>query len=211
MTDDTPHPRWETVIEIAEVVVLAIVAIATAWSGYQGTQWGGKQAVLYGQASTLRFQADAASTLGGQQLVADSAVFNSWLEAYDRGETQLEAAQVRRFSPDYRAAFDAWLKLDPFNDPSAPAGPAYMPGFTNPNLEQAAALNAQASADFAAGTEARETANKYIRNTVLFASVLFFVAVGQRLKVRGVRIAAGALGLTLLLYTLVNLILLPRA
>ena len=71
MTDDAERPRWHMIVEIAEVTVFAIVAIATAWSGYQGTQWGGKQAVLYGEASTLRFAADAASTLGGQELVAD--------------------------------------------------------------------------------------------------------------------------------------------
>lgn len=210
MADRDRHGR-ETIIEIAEVVVLAIVAISTAWSGYQSTQWGGRQTVRYGQASSERFQADAASTLGGQLLVADSAFFTSWLEAHQRGDTQLESLLVRRFSPDYRTAFEAWKKTDPFNDPAAPPGPGYMPGFTNAGLEEAKALNAQASASFAAGTEARATANKYVRATVLLAVVLFFVAVGQRLKVRGVRIAAGAMGLMLLLYAVGTLVALPRA
>ena len=53
-------------LEIIEVVVLAIVAIATAWSGYQATKWDGQQLLVYGQASRDRFQADAASTYGGQ-------------------------------------------------------------------------------------------------------------------------------------------------
>jgi hypothetical protein len=167
--------------------------------------------VLYGQASSERFQADAASTLGGQLLVADSAFFTSWLEAHQRGDTQLEALLVRRFSPDYRSAFEAWKMTDPFTDPSAPPGPGYMPGFTNASLEEAKALNVQASANFAAGTEARATANKYVRDTVLLATVLFFVAIGQRLKVRGVRVAAGALGLVLLIYAVGTLVVLPRA
>lgn len=209
--DDTPQARWRTVVEIAEVAVLALVAITTAWSGYQGTQWGGRQAVLYGQASVFRFQADAASTLGGQQLVADQALFTSWLEAHQRGDDQLQALLVRRFSPEYRASFDQWLKLDPLQDPSAPPGPGYMPGFTNPSFRQADDLNAQASADFAEGTAARETANKYIRDTVLFASVLFFVAIAQRFRSRGVRIGADVVGVILLLYTTGTLIVLPRA
>jgi len=33
-------------IEILEVTVLALVAIAIAWSGYQATRWGGRQALL---------------------------------------------------------------------------------------------------------------------------------------------------------------------
>jgi hypothetical protein len=208
---DGERNGWETVIEIAEVIVLAIVAIATAWSGYQATQWGGRQTVLYGQASTDRFQADAASTLGGQLLVADSAFFTSWLEAHERGDMQLESLMVRRFSPAYRTAFEAWKKTEPFTDPSAPPGPGYMPGFTNPSLEEAKALNAQAASAFAAGTEARATANKYVRDTVLLATVLFFVAIGQRFKIRGVRIGAAALGLVLLFYTLSTLVVLPRA
>ena len=207
--DDRRHPFDK--IELLEVTVLALVAIATAWSGYQATQWGGRQAVLYGQASTTRFAADAASTLGGQFLVADATVFTAWLQAHAAGDAQLEAVLVRRFTPEYRTAFEAWLKTDPFTDPSAPAGPGHMPGFTQPDLEQAKALNAQASALFAEGTTARETANKYVRDTVLFATVLFLIAVAQRFKERRIRIAANALALALLTYSLVSLVILPRA
>ena len=198
-------------IEIVEVTVLALVAIATAWSGYQATQWGGRQAVLYGEASTTRFAADAASTRGGQFLVADATVFTAWLQAHYAGDTQLEGVLLRRFTPEYRAAFEAWLKTDPFTDPSAPAGPGYMPGFHQPDLERAASLNDQASALFAAGTTARETANKYVRDTVLFATVLFLIAVAQRFRERRIRIAANALALALLAYSLVSLVILPRA
>jgi hypothetical protein len=207
---DERRPRWETFIEIAEVTVLAIVAIATAWSGYQATQWGGQQTVLYGQASSARFQADALSTLGGQQLVADSSMFTAWLVARQSGDTELQGQLVRRFSPDYAKAFQEWLQTDPFNDPAAPAGPGYMPGFTNPNLEAAKGLNAQASAAFAVGTGSRATANKYVRDTVLFASVLFCIAIAQRFKIQGVRLGANVLALVLLLYTLSTLVALPR-
>jgi hypothetical protein len=31
--------RQSTRIEIAEAIVLAVVAVATAWSGYQATKW----------------------------------------------------------------------------------------------------------------------------------------------------------------------------
>ena len=198
-------------IEIVQVIVLALVAIATAWSGYQATQWGGRQAQLYGQASTTRFAADAESTRGGQIVVADSSMFTAWLQARAAGDRQLQAVLVRRFSPEYRTAFAAWLRTDPFTDPSAPPGPGYMPGFSQPDLERAAALNDQASALFAEGTDARETANKYVRDTVVFATVLFLVAVAQRFKERRIRIAANALALGLLAYSLISVVILPRA
>ena len=201
---------WTKRTEIVEVIVLALVAIATAWSGFQGTTWGGHQAFLYGRASAERFHADAASTLGGQQLVADSSMFTAWLQARDAGDSGLQEQLERRFSPDYHSAFEAWLETDPFTNPQAPPGPGYMPGFHNPHLRSAARLNARASSYFARGTEAREIANKYVRDTVLFATVLFLIAVAQRFTVRGVRIGANALAIGLLVLTLVTVLDLPR-
>jgi hypothetical protein len=209
-TEQPPQKRWEKVAEIVEVLVLAVVAIATAFSGYQGTQWGGEQARLYGTASSTRFEAEAASTLGGQQLVADSSFFTAWLQAHDAGDRELQEMLEARFTPDYATAFHAWLATDPFTNADAPPGPAAMPAYANPSMTKAAKLNAEASADFAEGTEARETANKYVRQTVLFASVLFLVAIAQRFRLRGVRIGANALALAVLVYTIIGLETLPR-
>ncbi|HET9650223.1 MAG TPA: hypothetical protein VFP34_18610 [Microlunatus sp.] len=202
--------RWEEVVEVIEVLVLSLAAIATAWSGFQASQWDERQGFSYGQATTQRFAASAASTLGGQQLAADSAMFSSWLGARAAGNADLEMVLVRRFTPDYRQAFDEWIKTDPLNNPSAPPGPGYMPGYKNPNLEKAEQLNIEAAELFTAGTEAGEKAGKYVRMTVLFALVLFLIAAGQRFKQRLVRISANVLAVCMLAYALVYLILLPR-
>src|SRR5207244_143946 len=123
-------------------------------------------------ASGTRSQADAASTFGGQELVANLTIFSAWLQARSAGDAELQALYLRRFTPDYRAAFDAWLLTDPFTNPAAPAGPAAMPQYKNPYFERAARLNAQAVSLFDEGTAARETADQYVRDTVLFATVL---------------------------------------
>jgi hypothetical protein len=202
--------RWREVVEILEVLALAIAAVATAWSGYQAARGDGHQSVLYAESSRARFQADAASTVGGQRLVADSSIFTAWLQAGAAGDARLQAALVRRLSPEYRGAFDAWLKTDPLTDPAAPPGPGYMPQYHNPQLEQAERLNAQAADDFEEGSAARETADRYVRVTVLFALVLFLVAVAQRFRTRGVRIGANALAVCLLVYGLYTVSTLPR-
>ena len=102
------------------------------------------------------------------------------------------------------------MKTEPFTNPAAPAGPGYMPQYRNPGLEQAKQLNAQAQATFEEGTAARETAEKYIRATVLFAMVLFLVAMGQPFNARGVRIGANAVAVGLLAYALSTISTLPR-
>jgi hypothetical protein len=205
------HARpWHRFIEFGEVAILAIVAVATAWSGFQASQWDGRQSVLYGEASRDRFDAEAASTLGGQELSSDAAMFTAWLQAHSAGNTVLETEISRRFTPDYHKAFDAWVALDPFDDPSAPPGPAALPEYRNTNRLKADKLNAEASTKFDEGTEARETGDKYVRATVLFATVLFLVAVGQRFKAHSARLGVNAVAAVVLVYTLASVTGLPR-
>jgi hypothetical protein len=56
---DRARHRWEEIVEIVEVLALAIAAIATAWSGYQAARGDGHQSVLYGQSSRDRRAFDA--------------------------------------------------------------------------------------------------------------------------------------------------------
>jgi hypothetical protein len=202
--------RWEQALEILEVVVLALAAIATAWSGYQAAKGDGKQSVLYANAGVDRLQASTAAAEGDQRLAADAAIFNSWLQARAANDTQLQAMFVRRFSPEYRTAFTAWLATKPFTNPAAPPGPGYMPQYHNPKAEQATQLNEKAAVAEEAGTEARHTAEEYVRATVLFALVLFLVAVGQRFRVRGVRIGTVAMAFGLFAYALYDIATLPH-
>jgi hypothetical protein len=207
---NTSGKRWYGLVEAAEVAILAVVAVATAWSGFQASQWDGEQSFQYGQSSRLRFEAEAASTLAGQELSADSAMFTAWLQAHAAGDVALENEMSRRLTPDYHEAFDAWLATDPFNNPDAPPGPAAMPQYHPPNKVKADALNAEASAAFADGTEARETGDKYVRDTVLFATVLFLVAIGQRFTSHRARLAVNSIAGIVLVYTLASVVSLPR-
>jgi hypothetical protein len=196
--------------EIAEVVILAIVAVATAWSGYQAARWDGRQAFLYHEATRMRVEAGLAATLGGQQRLLDVTTFNTWIEARAQGQDRIADLYVERFSPEFRVAFDAWLQARPFSNPDAPPGPSFMPEYHNQQIEHAAELNERATEASARGTEARETADRYVRLTVLFATVLFLVAISQRFTYRAVRLAATSLAGVLMILALIGVITLPR-
>ena len=205
---DGGHTRpW---VEIAEAVLLAVVAIATAWSGYQSALWDGHEAKLYGEASKLRFQANAHESRAGQEQVYDGETLNSWLQAKLTGQERTAAAFERRFRLEYRPAFRAWLETDPLHNPKAPAGPIFMPQYRNADLAQAAALNGQASATFTRGSDARDTGDHYVRTTVLLATVLFLIALSQRFRAHGVRMSVLALALVLLAVALGLVISYPR-
>ena len=40
--------RW---FQVVTAIMLGVVALATAWSGYQATRWAGEQSTLYAEAS----------------------------------------------------------------------------------------------------------------------------------------------------------------
>jgi hypothetical protein len=201
---------WFDLWEIAEAVVLALIAVATAWSGYHAAKWDGHQALLYGHASKLRVEAGVAAIEGAQQRLLDVVQSNEWIRARDAKNPQLADAYRDRLSREYRVAFEAWLKTEPLTNPNAPSGPTAMPEYRNALLEKAAELNNEATAAFTEGTKARAIAENYVRSTVLLATVLFLVAVAQRFRIRNVRRGLLLVASTLMIYALVNVGLYPR-
>jgi hypothetical protein len=202
--------RREGLLEIGEAVLLAIVAIATAWSGYQTGKWDGHQARLYSLSTKYRVEADTANTLSGQQRLYDTNTFGFWLNAKAQGDEADAKLFERRFRPEYRASFNAWLKLDPFNNPKAPPGPIFMPQYKNAQAEFAAAKEHQASEAFEEGTQAREQGDKYLRNTVLLATVLFLTALAQKFRIHSVRLGLLVLCGVLLSIALFFIVTYPR-
>jgi len=205
-----PKTGWEEIVEILEAFLLAFVAIATAWSGYQAARWDGRETELYAQASTIRVRADQILTLGGQQRLLDITTFNTWIEARFERRTKLMALYERRFSPEYKVAFDAWLATDPFSNPEAPPGPSFMPEYVNPQLERGAEMNELANRRFEEGTIARSSADDYIRTTVMLATVLFLIALSQRFRVRRVRYGVLGVAGALMIFGLVTILAFPR-
>lgn len=203
--------RREEILEILEAVLLAVVAVMTAWSGYQAAAWDGESSRHYADSSRMRSQSVELSLESGQVLVYDAGTFNAWLEAKATGQTKLAELLVRRFTPEYRTAFFAWLKTDPLNNPDAPAGPRFMPEYKDPLADKATELSAQATEAYNLGVESRHRGEQYVRLTVVLAAVLFLIAVGQRFKVRNVRVAVVVIAGVFLVYGIVMLAALPRA
>ena len=207
---DTSQVRFE-VIEIIEALILALVAVATAWSGFQAAEWAGKRAEDYAKANRLRVTAEGLATLAGQERIYDSDTFNSWLVA--KLDNKKEAAEFfeRRFRDEYRTAFAAWMSTDPFNNAQAPPGPIFMPEYHNAKHEQFLGLNKQAADIADEGVKSGETGDKYVRITVLLATVLLITAIGQRFRFKSVRVAFMILAFLLLCVPLWQLlVLLPR-
>jgi len=208
---DRPQSVAHQMLEIAEAIALAIVAIATAWSGYQAALWTGHQAELYGEASKLRVQAEGTVTYANQERLYNAATVVEWLTAEAHGDRKLATLFERRFLPEFRPAFDAWKKTDPLNNPNAPAGPQFMPEYRSSKTEEASKLNEQATEVFEQGTRARQHSDEYVRVTVTLATVLLLIAISQRFKTSSVRIGLAVVAMLLLCFPVFRILTLPRA
>jgi hypothetical protein len=205
----TPLPRFEA-IEIIEALILALVAVATAWSGYQAARWAGNRAREYAEATRIRVTAEGLATLAGQERIYDSDTFNSWLVAKVDGKEKAAEFFERRFRNEYRPAFTAWMATDPFNNSQASPGPIFMPEYHNAKHEQFLSLNKKAAELADQGAKSGETGDQYVRITVLLATVLLITAIGQRFRFKAVRVVFMILACLLLCLPLLQLLMLPR-
>jgi hypothetical protein len=196
-------------IYIAEAILLAVVTIVTAWAGYAAAKWSTESRVELAKASTVRSQASRADLEAMELRNFDSSTFQAWFSAYVQGNTSAEEIAIRRFRPEFKVAFDAWRATNPETNPNAPPGPTYMPQYKQPEKDQADALDRTADETFTAGQNAGGDADEYVRLTVILAAVLFLIGIGSTFSLLGARYALVAVGLTLLLFALIQIFQLP--
>ena len=201
--------RRDRTLSIGEAVLLSIVTIVAAWSGYSAAQWGTESSLALAQAATTRTKANRAFEESVTFRAADASTFNAWFSAYLAGDEQAMKVAEGRFRPQYRVAFDAWLATDPFTNPDSPPGPQAMPEYVPTGLANSRELDKEADELLAEGGDAAETADSYVRTTVILASVLFLVGISTQLPLRVVRYGLLAVGTGLLVFGGVLILLLP--
>jgi hypothetical protein len=198
--------RW---LSIVEAVLLSLVAVIAAYSGFAAAKWGTESSISLAKASALRTKASRADLEALVTRTEDSVSFNAWFTAYVAGNRRAEQLAERRLRPGYRPAFNAWLATDPATNPHSPPGPSYMPQYVIPQEVQANADDAQADAEFTTGSAAGATSDKYVRDTVFLATVLFLVGISGHFRIRSARLAVVGFGVLILAFSLVQLAGLP--
>ncbi len=201
--------RQDRTLAIAEAVLLSIVTIVAAWSGFSAAKWGTEASLALAQASSTRSLANRAFEESVTFRAADASTFNAWFTAYIAGDEEAMEVAEGRFRPEYRVAFEAWLATDPFTNPDAPPGPQAMPEYVPTGLADSRELDEEADELLAEGEDAGETSDNYVRTTVILASVLFLVGISTQFPVRAVRYGLLVVGTGLLLFGGVLILLLP--
>jgi hypothetical protein len=181
-------------IDTIAAVLLALAAVATAWSSYQASRWTGEQAKEFSAANAARVESTRSSDLANAQTEVDVAVFTQWVDAQLRGEVDLADFYEQRFRPEFQPAFRAWLATDPFEDPSAPPSPFAMDEYRLAANVHADELTATAETSAERARTDIQRATNYVLGVVLFATSLFFAGISTKLgstRLRGAILALG--------------------
>jgi hypothetical protein len=190
---DVRQSRLDRRVEVIAAVILSITTILTAWSAFESAKWSGLQSIAFSQAGAKRTESVRFSTLAGQQTAVDVALFTQWAEAVATDNTELADFLRERFRPEFVEPFELWVASEPRTNPDAASSPFAMEEYELEATGEADRLVLAAEQRAQDGLDHNQTSDNYVLMTVLFAIVLFFVAVGTRFDALQIRI--GLIGL----------------
>ena len=189
--------------ELVATVLLAVAAVATAWSGYQATRWSGEQAKASSRTNAIRIDAARAQGLAEAQKEVDVATFIQWVDAYAHRETRLTTFYERRFREEFKPAFAAWVATEPLTNANAPLTPFVLPQYRVAAEEAAERLDAEAEVSAALVRRNIQRSSNYVLGVVLFSVALFFAGTSTKLTNPRLRAVAVGVGCVVFLGTLV--------
>jgi len=161
--------------ELIAVILLSLVAVLTAWCGFESAKWGGDSSVAFSEASAARIEASDADSTARDARSVDIAIYTQWVVAEANDDTELAAYVQDRFSPELTVAFDAWEAGG-----RQERGPFAMPEYVAPGTAEATTAKDRADALQADALSFNDKGDNYSLMTVLFALVLFLAAIAQR-------------------------------
>lgn len=176
--------------ELVAVILLSLVAVLTAWCGFESAKWGGDSSVAFSEASAARIEASDFESQARDARSVDLAVYTQWVLAGANNDPALADYIQERFSPEFAVAFDAWE-----TGGMREQGPFAMDEYVPPGTVEGAEATDRANALQAQALDFNEKGDNYSLMTVLFALVLFLAAIAQRgISLLASRIVLGLAG-----------------
>jgi len=163
------------------------------------------------ESNALERKAGLLDVQGSQALIVHASMFMQLLAAYHAGNEKLVNFYVERFPPDVKKAYDAWLAQKPFENPGADAHPFVPNLYQVRGVTEAAAVRTEAVQRLTGAREAGNRSGRYLANTVLFATVLFFAGTAGKFEQPRVRLSAAIFGLAVFAFAVIRMFITPAA
>ena len=190
-------------------LLLALAALATAWSSYQASIWGGIELAEYTYSAVQRDKGAVARNEVDRRRMLDLMLFTQWLEAFTDRRDTLAAFYERHFRPEFRPEFESWRQ-------SAASGQEAGTPFDGSEYRQRTAgdiarFDTSASRALNEAQHANQVSDDYVFVTVILASVLFFAGAVRPLVNPQLRKTMVVIAGLLLVWALIRLVATPVA
>jgi hypothetical protein len=170
--------------ETTSIVATSVAAVATAWTAFQASIWGGTQTFSLAESNKARQLSIQARLEGDDQRQLDTSLFVTYAGAYANGNQAFAQFLIDRFPARLRKATDAWLATHPFTSRDAPPYPMAMGEYKVEAYQHATDLAEQADRALARSQVAHHVADVYVLGTVVFATNVLLASLGLRLHGR---------------------------
>lgn len=208
-SDRAAQARRQPLFEPAALVLLSLATVGTAWCSFQAAAWGGVSQRTMNLSAVAGRRAVAAELQSYQLRLADVLLFSQYINARAGSNETLARFYSDRFRGEAKAAFEAWMATQPFENVNAPAHPfvtnLYQPGL----LEDARHAEAESQVFWQQAGEAGRTSRSYVLLTVVLASALFCGGTASKFEALWIRRTVLGLGLGAFLFAAARLFLLP--
>ena len=184
------HDRW---LSIVEAVLLSLVAVLAAYSGYAAAKWSTESSVTLAKASAERTKASRASLEGIVTRTLDSASFNAWFTAFTAGDASAERlaeTDAPRLPSGVQRLAGHRSSAQSQRSPRAGVHAAVR----RPSGGRGQGPRREGRCRVRQGRPCGPTADKYIRDTVFLATVLFLVGIAGHFPVRQARLGLITVG-----------------
>ena len=204
--DEKSRKQW---IEVACAVVLSLATTASAWCAYQSQRWGGAQTSALAAAAKAGRESTEHTLSAMQFRMFDAMMVVKYSEMHVHGDKELDQFLLDRFRPEMKKAMEAWLKTEPFKNPTAPRTPFEMPEYVEKHKEAASKQDAIAAQMAEVADHASSQSDTYLLLTVIFASVMFFGGIVGTFDSQRLQIVMSMMALSLFGGTIIALALMP--
>jgi hypothetical protein len=207
----TPRPQKKSWVEPSVALLMALTTIGTALCSYQSAAWTRRSNRLMNEFNSLERRAGVLTLQGTQAATIHVTMFMQLLAAHQAGDEKLVNFYAERFPPEARKAYDAWLAQEPYKNPKADPHPFVPNLYELRGTREAAEITAKAASKIEEARAAGNLSGKYLANTVLFATVLFFAGTAGKFEQPRVRLSAAAFALAVFVFALIRMFLMPAA
>lgn len=167
-------------IELFSVLLIALTAVLTAWSGFESSKWGGVMSIEFSAANAARTESVRLSNEANQQTSIDVGLFVDYFGARATEDEVLADFLLQRMPERLAVATNAWLETKPLSTPDAPKTPFEMPEYVVPAMDKAEELAKSADGHSITARDANQTGDNYTITSVFFASVILLAALSTK-------------------------------